>query len=201
MFLLSLACGGLATEGDPPVEVEVPIDEPAEPEAPAEPDETVVLEGFLKYTTLDALRAAHGDAVGTVSILENEVGDIDYPALHPDTPEEVVFQFVEGIESVTLQIRHPESTRVSSTGMRIGATVEDVERMNGGPFTLSPTPEGIQAYGLDGGVFAERSITPFFGHDGDLYVDIPGAEQVEGAWTSDDPAIRAAGLTVHLFFL
>lgn len=190
-FATSLACAGLG-EDPLPVEPIAPREAPAEPTAP-------VLEDLLEVESVEALRAKYGDAVGTVEILENEVGDIPYPALHVGTPQEVVFLFSPDADYFGgLQINRRDSTWMSKTGLRNGLSLVEVEALNGGPFSLSGSPEGLQLTDFRGGQLDGEGVSPYFGKDGDLYPDLD-AEQVDDAYTSSD--LHDAGLTVHFFFV
>jgi hypothetical protein len=201
----SIACSGLLGSGPTTDMVRIEVD-PVEPEeedakVPAALPADPVLEDLLRYDTREAIDGEFGDAVGIVEVLENEVGEIPYPAIHVGTPKEVIFLLQSDVDHFGgLQIQRPDSEWVSKTGMKIGLTLQEVEALNGGPFRLGTRPEGVQLLDYKGGKLEGAGVTPYFAKGDDIYPDID-AKEVDGDWSSADPAVQAAGLTVSLLFV
>ena len=176
LCVVGLGCGGGTV---PPVE---PIVQQQAPEA-GDPD---LLTPFLEVETLEELKAKYGDDVGTATLLENEVGDVDYPALYVDTPREIVFSF-----PTSIRIRQKGSPWKTHAGVHIGATLEELTQMNGGPFELSPSPEGVETR------FAEEHA--LYGHFINLAVGEDRYPDMDEAIQSDSVDAKALGLTVVEF--
>lgn len=191
LLVISLACGGLGAPGPdeaPAREVAAEVATEVAPTAPRTLEDLLELE----LEDRDAIEARFGDAVSTVEILENEAGMFEHAAIHVGTPREVIF-YNDGV-----MVRRPDSEWTSTTGLRGGLPLAELEALNGGPFTLQGTPEGLQATELGGGTLEGRFLSVYLGKDGDLYPELEGRDDLE-AIRSD--TVHEAGLTVHLLVL
>lgn len=164
-------------------------------EPQVQPSPTDLLDGLFVHATVADLRRTYGADVGKVTILVNEVGELDYVALYPDTPREIVLDVTVDAGDLPFQsvsVRRRDGPWATRAGVKTGVTLEALERLNGGPFTLGPSPEGVEAR-FDGPGLAGHYVV--LGRDGDIYVDLGPLQDWETR--SDAPAVRALGLTVH----
>lgn len=175
-----LACGGAPTPSEP---------SPAASRTAAVPaPDPYLLDTLFAYASEDALRAKYGSAVSTVQILVNEAGDMDFVALHADTPREVIFEF-----PTSLRVRQKGSPWKSRAGVHTGMELVELEKLNGGPFELMPGPDGVEVRLEEKDRLWGHNI--YLASGDDMYPALNDVIQ------SDTPAAKALNLVVREFYV
>lgn len=187
-LILALACGGVGTL-EPSEEPLVGMRPDHLPRHDAKAEH---LEDLLQLEDQAAIDARFGEAVSTVEIFENEAGTFEHPAIHAGTPREVVF-YNKGVMT-----RRPDSEWTSTTGLRGGLTLAELETVNGGPVSLQGTPDGLQVTDFRGGSLDGKGLSIYYGKDGDLYPELEGVDDFESVGSD---TLHDAGLTLHTLYV
>ena len=180
-------------EADKTEETEEESKEPSAPKAL----ETKVLDDLLVYDSHAEIVEAFGEeSVSTKFISGPEgMGGSENTILFEGTKDEVWISWMNDTtksDLIAVEIRHPESTWKSKSGVGVGTTLEELEKLNGKPFTflgfgwdfsgMTAFSEGeLAKQGLGASLEASTDDHEMWG---------------DGEYSSDDEAARAAGVQV-----
>lgn len=180
-------------EAEKTEESEAVSEEPSTPKA----IETKVLDDLLVYDNHAEVVEAFGEEnVSTKFISGPEgMGGSENTILFEGTKDEVWISWMNDTtksDLIAVEIRHPESTWKSKSGVGVGTTLEELEKLNGKPFTflgfgwdfsgMTAFSEGeLAKQGLGASLEASTDDHEMWG---------------DGEYSSDDPEARKAGVKV-----